>query len=189
MAAIPVTSVSLIRTLADNPQSARWAELYRLYEEPMRGFLQQRFPSLEADDLIQETMAALAKRLPDYRYTPDAKGHFRNYLMGILKHKAMDALTKRTREAAVREDIRSQSPARPVEDDSWKSAALEVAIAQLLADESVNPLHRTVFRHVALMHERPEDVAARFALSRANVDQIKKRLVSRLSALVSSLVD
>ena len=189
MAQVPVTSVSLIRALADDPQSTRWNELYERYLPAMSGFLQAKFPSLEPEDVIQETLVALFRKLPDYRYTPDEKGHFRNYLMGILKHKAMDALAKRTREAAVREDIRSQSPERPVEDDSWKSAALEVAIAQLLADESVNPLHRTVFRHVALMHERPEDVAARFGISRANVDQIKKRLVSRLSALVSSLVD
>lgn len=188
MAQIPLTSVSLIRTLADDPQSARWAELYRLYEEPMRGFLQQRFPSLEPEDLIQETMVALAKRLPDYHYTPDEKGHFRNYLMGILKHKAMDALARRSREAAVQEDLRAQPPERPVEDDTWKSDALEVAIAQLLADDSINALHRTVFRHVALMHERPEDVATQFGITRGNVDQIKKRLIGRLSTLVNALV-
>lgn len=189
MAKIPLTSVSLIRTLAEDPQSARWAELYRLYEEPMRGFLHQRFPSLEPEDLIQETMAALAARLPDYRYTPDEKGHFRNYLMGILKHKAMNALAKRSREAAAKEDLRARSPERPVEDDSWKTAALEVAIAQLMADESINALHRTVFRHVALMHERPDAVAARFGISRNNVDQIKKRMIARLGAIVTGLVE
>lgn len=189
MARIPVTSVSLIRTLAEDPRSTRWAELYQLYAAPMRGFLQAKFPSLEADDLIQETMAALARRLPDYRYIPDEKGHFRNYLMGILKHKAMDALAKRSREAAARADLLEQPPERPAADDSWKAAALEVAIAQLLADESVNPLHRTVFRHVALMHERPEAVAARFGLSRANVDQIKRRLIDRLAGLVRALTE
>lgn len=187
MAPLPLTSVSLIRTLADDPQSVRWAELYRLYEEPMRAFLRQRFPSLEADDLIQETMVALTKRLPDYRYTPDEKGHFRNYLMGILKHKAMDQLNQRTREAAARSGLQAQPSVQPAEDDTWKDAALEVAIAQLLADESINALHRTVFRHVALMHERPESVAATFGLSRSNVDQIKKRMILRLSTLVSAL--
>lgn len=188
MAQIPLTSVSLIRTLADDPQSVRWGELYRLYEAPMRAFLQQRFPSLEADDLIQETMVALAKRLPDYRYTPDEKGHFRNYLMGILKHKAMDQLARRTREAAVRADLQNQPAARALDDDGWKADAVEVAIAQLLADESVNPLHRTVFRHVGLMHEKPEDVAAAFGLTRSNVDQIKKRMIARLSTLVEALL-
>lgn len=189
MAAIPVTSVSLIRTLADNPQSARWAELYRLYEEPMRGFLQQRFPSLEADDLIQETMAALAKRLPDYHYTPDAKGHFRNYLMGILKHKAMDALERRRREAEKKDDYaRSPRTSDGSHDNSWRDAALEVAIQQLMSDASVNARHREVFRAVALEHRKPEAVAERFGISRGNVDQIKRRLIERLSEIVSQLI-
>ena len=189
MAAIPVTSVSLIRTLADNPESARWAELYRLYEEPMRGLLQQRFPSLEADDLIQETMAALAKRLPDYRYTPDAKGHFRNYLMGILKHKAMDALERRRREAEKKDDYaRSPRTSDGSHDNSWRDAALEVAIQQLMSDASVNARHREVFRAVALEHLKPEAVAERFGISRGNVDQIKRRLIERLSEIVSQLI-
>lgn len=189
MAHLPLTSVSLIRTLSQDPQSARWAELYRLYEEPMRAFLQAHFPSLEPDDLIQETMAALARRLPHYRYLPDEKGHFRNYLIGILKHKATDAIARRLREAEARDGLRQEPAPRPAEDDSWKTAALEVALAQLLADESVNALHRTVFRHVALMHEPPEAVAVQFGLTRGNVDQIKKRLIARLSSMVSVLLE
>ena len=189
MAVIPKTSVSLIRTLSDDPASARWAEMYRIYEGPMRAFLRARFPSVEADDVIQETMATLSRRLPGYRYMPDERGHFRNYLTGILKHKAMDVLARRSRESEVRESLRAMPPGRDSDDESWKSDALEVAIAQMLADERINPLHRTVFRHVALMRERPEDVAARFGISRANVDQIKKRLVSRLSGLVSGLLE
>ncbi len=185
---LPVTSVSLIRNIASDPQSARWAEFYRLYEETMRAFLQQRFPSLEADDIIQETMVALARCLPNYRYTPDEKGHFRNYLIGILKHKACDAIGKRAREAEKRKELQAMPPPPPESEDDLSIHALEVAIAQLLADPSVNALHRTVFRHVALMHEKPEDVARQFSLSRANVDQIKKRLLKRLATLVDKLL-
>ncbi len=188
MSTVPRTSVSLIRSLADDPQSARWTELYARYEESMRAFLRENYPTLEADDVIQETMIALAKRLPNYRYLPDEKGHFRNYLTGILKHKAMDAVARRTREAAVREDLRTQPREKAEADSDWRAEALEVAIAQLLADDSINPLHRTVFRHVALMRERPDDVAARFGTSRANVDQIKRRLISRLSEMMTSLL-
>lgn len=46
---------------------------------------------------------------------------------------------------------------------------------------------REVFRHVALMHKPPAEVAAAFGISRTNVDLIKRRMVQRLSVLVSSM--
>ena len=58
-----------------------------------------------------------------------------------------------------------------------------------MADESVNALHRTVFRHVVLSHETPEEVAAKFGISRNNVDQIKRRLTARLAEAVRKMTD
>ena len=189
MAQVPVTSVSLIRALADDPQSTRWNELYERYLPAMSGFLQAKFPSLEPEDVIQETLVALFRKLPDYRYTPDEKGHFRNYLMGILKHKAMDALERRRREAEKKDDYaRSPRTSDGSHDNSWRDAALEVAIQQLMSDASVNARHREVFRAVALEHRKPEAVAERFGISRGNVDQIKRRLIERLSEIVSQLI-
>ena len=88
MANAPVTSITLLKGLSSGTDNARWAEFFRIYEQPMRSFLQSRFPTVDADDAIQETMVALTLRMPDYHYTPDRNGHFHNYLTGILKHKA-----------------------------------------------------------------------------------------------------
>lgn len=189
MAQLPVTSVSLLRTLADDPQSVRWSELYQRYLPAMTGFLQAKFPSLEPEDTIQETMVALFRKLPDYRYTPDEKGHFRNYLMGILKHKAMDALERRRREAEKKDGYSRDLPMQNPQDNSWRDAALEVAIQQLMADETINARHREVFRCVALEHRKPEAVAEQFGISRGNVDQIKRRLIERLGEIVAQLVE
>ena len=66
--------------------------------------MRERFPSLEADDIIQETLVALCRVLPSYRYAPDEKGHFHNYLTGILRNKALRALRKREQDEALRAD-------------------------------------------------------------------------------------
>ena len=191
MSAIPATSITLLKALADDATSARWAEFYQTYEKPMRGFLRQRFPSLEPDDAIQETMAALAQALPNYRRTPDERRHFRNYLMGILKHKAADLLRRQSRESDLRSAMRNE-PA-PKEDAAteaeWRFAAMETAVEQLMADPSINPRTREIFRHVALLHEPAADVAQLFGISRNNVDQIKNRLVRRLSGMVAAMTD
>ena len=189
MANVPATSITLLKSLASGTDNARWAEFFRIYEQPMRSFLSARFPSVDADDAIQETMVALMRRMPDYHYTPDSNGHFHNYLTGILKHKAEDALRREARESGKRDKLKERGAAdAPREDpDDWKLAAMNAALEQLLSDESVNARAREVFRHVALMHEPPAEVAAAFGISRTNVDQIKRRMVQRLSTLVSSM--
>jgi len=193
MSHVPETSVSLLRDIASGTENARWAEFVRIYEEPMRAFLAARFPSVEADDVLQETMIALMRVMPDYHYTPDGNGHFRNYLVGILKHKAEDAIRRQARESDRRERIRKSAADVPrraadeAEEENWRLAAMNAALEQLLSDESVNVRAREVFRHVALMHEPPAEVAAAFGMSRANVDQIKRRLVLRLSGLVKTM--
>ena len=170
MAQVPKTSVSLLKDLACGTESARWAEFVRMYEEPMRSFLAARFPSVEADDVLQETMIALMRVMPGYHYTPDSGGHFRNYLAGILKHKVEDAIRRRERESGRRERMRRSAADAPrddgiaarerAEEDEWRLAAMNAA-----------------------------EVAAAFGISRANVDTIKRRLVLRLSELVRSMTD
>ena len=189
MANAPVTSITLLKGLASGTDNARWAEFFRIYEQPMRSFLAARFPSVDVDDTIQETMVALMRRMPNYHYTPDSNGHFHNYLTGILKHKAEDAARRQARELGRRDRLKERGAAdAPREDpDAWKLDAMNAALEQLLSDESVNARTREVFRHVALMHEPAADVAAAFGISRTNVDQIKHRMVQRLSALVSSM--
>ena len=186
----PVTSITLLKELASGTDNVRWAEFFRIYEQPMRSFLQSRFPSVDADDAIQETMLALTRRMPGYHYTPDRNGHFRNYLFGILKHKAEDAIRRQARESDKRDRLVEHAATVAQEDsDDWKVAAMNAALEQLLSDESVNARSREVFRHVALMHEPAADVAAAFGISRANVDQIKYRMVQRLSNLVASMTE
>lgn len=190
MAQIPKTSVTLINAVSGDWGCSRWNELYSAYERPIRDFLSARYPTLEQDDVIQESMLALAKALPGYRYDPDANGHFRNYLMGIVKHKATDAIARRAREAAKRDELRAEEPPRTAADDeSWREDALEVALSQLMSDSSIDPRNREIFRHVALMRERPDDVAARFGVTRNNVDQIKSRMTRKLADMLSAMTE
>jgi len=189
---IPVTSVSLLREITGNPSSVRWQEMYDRYRRPMAAFVASRFPSLDPEDVIQETMFALSARLGEWRYSPDDKGHFRNYLMGILKHKATDALKRRARDAKTKSAVKTLAETAhedgDAELDELRKNALEVAVGRLMADDGVNETHKSVFRCVVFGREPPSEVAARFGVSRANVDQIKSRLTSRLKETVAKLM-
>ena len=192
---IPATSVSLLKDLASGTAAARWTEFYRRYEPVMRAFLKMRFPSVDADDAIQESMIALMKAMPEYRYTPDVNGHFRNYLVGIVRHKALDALRREAAHNTLKSSVAKEEQDRMRQfqamdaqnDDGWRHSAMEAALEQLLEDDSISARTREVFRHVALMHEPPEDVARQFGITRNSVDQTKSRMIARLAGLVAAM--
>ncbi len=188
---IPVTSVTLLKDVASDVRHPRWTELHAKYKAMMQAFLRAKFPSLgqEEEDIMQETMIVLTNKLPDYDYLPEAKGHFRNYLLGILNHKAQDTLSRRTRQKNLRAKLQNESLTPTRQDADWRKAVMEIALDRLRKDKSINPFHLTVFKHVALLHEKPEAVAEKFGTSRANVDVIKKRMVGKLSVLVARLTD
>ena len=124
MAQIPTTSTTLLRDLAQDAQHARWGEFVARYRPMMEAFMRERFPSLEADDIIQETLVALCRVLPSYRYAPDEKGHFHNYLTGILRNKALRVLRQRERDEALRADYTDAGGTRscasvPSSTDFW----------------------------------------------------------------------
>ena len=67
MAGIPTTSTTLLRELAQDSQHARGGEFVARYRPMMEAFMRERFPSLDADDVIQETLIELIRVFPVYR--------------------------------------------------------------------------------------------------------------------------
>ena len=211
MGNIPTTSTTLLRDVANDSQHVRWGEFVARYRPMMETFLRERFPSVEADDVIQETFLALWKVLPSYHYEPDEKGHFRNYLTGILRNKALRQLRKERKEAVVADELRragSIAPCQaetvthsaitesgragsllPAADDesSWREAIFEIALHLFLADKSVADRTKRIFERTALNGESPETVAAAFKMTRHAVDQAKSRAMARLRTLVKEL--
>ena len=215
MASIPATSTTLLRDLANDSQHARWSEFVTRYHPMMEAFMRERFPSLDADDVIQETLIAVWAALPSYRYAPDEKGHFHNYLTGILRNKALRQLYKEQRHAEIAEmvhddascDGRARTLAAPPstsstgravaprpppdvmadDEQSWRETLVEIALRQLMNDESIQSRTRQVFLRVAVNGEKPDDVAVAFGIERNAVDQIKNRMMPRLQKIVADL--
>ena len=156
--------------------------------------MRERFPSLDADDVIQDTLIAVCRVMPSYRYDPDEKGHFRNYLTGILRNKARNALRKEQRRfqvAAESSVLRfSTGERRSVvsgEDVIWRESLFDVALRQFLADPSVADRTKRIFERTAINGESPEIVALAFKMTRHAVDQAKSRALARLRELVKVL--
>ena len=162
----------------------------------MEAFLRERFPSVEADDVIQETLVALCGILPGYVYEPDEKGHFRNYLTGILRNKALRMLRTERRQAEIVKTAGASVPLARCHaslpdtseaDLSWRESIFEIALHRFLDDGSVADRTKRIFERTALNGEPPESVAAAFKMTRHAVDQAKSRAMARLRAMVREL--
>ncbi len=206
MAVVPTTSTTLLRDIAHDMQHVRWGEFVARYRPMMEAFMRERFPSVEADDVMQETFSALCKVLPNYRYAPDEKGHFRNYLTGILRNKALRMLRKEERQREIADEARRAEGSQPCHAcdgvvgctrsagcndasaaDSWREAVFEIAMRQFLADESVADRTKRIFERTAINGESPESVATSLKMTRHAVDQAKSRAMARLREIVKQL--
>jgi RNA polymerase sigma factor (sigma-70 family) len=216
MVRIPTTSETLLRDISGDMSHPRWAEFAARYRPMMQDFVARRFPGLEADDLIQQTLADLALALPGYRYRPGEDRHFHCYLSGILRHKCIDALQRETRRRELvrqhlerRLDAGELVPAResPGGDgapgdwlwatapeppgtsrEEWLREICAIAVRQLEAETvERNPRQWQVFRRTWIDGESPAAVAESLMLTRAAVDQTKKRMLGRLEEVVRRL--
>ncbi len=190
---IPDTSTTLLLQLGSDANHARWTEFVKKYRPMMEDFLAKRFPSLECDDIIQETFIALVKVLPNYKYAPDETGHFHNYLTGILYHKAIRAAKKQASHSKlICKSTLNDKPASVTErektvNDEWKLAVYEIAVRELLNDGTIAAQTRDIFRALVLRHEEPSAVAEKFDITRNNADQIKNRMIKKLRTIVERL--
>jgi len=77
------TSASLLDRLKGDPQSSAWQRLVEIYEPLVRGWLRrQHLIESDADDLVQEVMAVVVRRLPEFEHNGRI-GAFRTWLKTI----------------------------------------------------------------------------------------------------------
>lgn len=148
------------------------------------------FPTVDAAEAVNETLIALTEKLPLYQYDPDDKGHFRNYLIGIVRFKAIEQLKRQKRSAELKQHVKEQAfewtyQSRSYKADltDWQKDAYESALQQFFANPDVSTRDKEIFRRIIRRGEKPEEVAGVFGITRNNVDQIMARTRARLKEL------
>lgn len=211
---IPTTSETQLREIGADPASRRWREFERAYRPMMEGFLAKKFPGVEAEDVVQETLASLAQALPEYVYEPAEKGPFHCYLTGILKNKATDALEAKSKRE--RRDVayargrldagevmqgtedgigegEGREPALAVPGDApgatreeWEQAVVSIAVGELRRERKEDRQWQAFWR-TWLGEESMEAVAESLGMSRDAVYKARERMMARLREIVGRL--
>ena len=185
------TSTTLLRDVS-NPQHARWSEFYARYEPMMRAYLRERFPTLEADDIIQNTFVSLSNVLSRSGYSREDGKHFHNFLTGVLRNKALDALRAIGRTNRISKRLERAVPdtgtsANEREYADWQRSVFEIALRQFLSDETVCERDKQVFVRTAIDGDAPEAVSESLGVSVDQVYLIRHRCKRKMQRWVDEL--
>jgi RNA polymerase sigma-70 factor (ECF subfamily) len=191
------TSASLLERLRLQPDDEGWQRLVELYTPLIRGWLHRHgLPPQEADDVVQEVLAVVVRRLPDFRRQPRA-GAFRRWLRTITVNCLRDFWRGRRGRpvAAGGSDFVQMldelaDPASGLSRE-WDREHDRHVTARLL--EMIRPHFEATtwraFQRVALEGASPDDVAAELGLTVNAVFIAKSRVLSRLRQEGAGLID
>ena len=185
------TSTTLLRDISGDPQHPRWEDFVACYRQYMVEIVRTQFPDIEVEDVVQETLIALAKVLPSYQYAPDENGRFRNYLAGIVLNKAKCAHRCALKERRLMDELQAVSTESQTRAEAekmeWKRQLFEVALHGYLVDPLVTDWTKEVFVRVAINGESPDEVAKALQTNRNRIDQVKSRSMSKIRKLIEAL--
>ena len=194
------TRASLIRRLKDWQDQPSWEEFFQTYWKLIYGVARKaNLTDAEAQDVVQETMASVAKHMPTFRYDP-AIGSFKAWLLNLARWRIIDQLRKRGPLLEQRllsgDSDRGTDPLQNIVDPAslrlddlwdaeWESNLLEAANAKVR--RRIDPQKYQVFDFYVNKAWPPEKVAERFNVSVDQVYVVKSRVTEAIRTEVKRL--
>ncbi|MCI0540584.1 MAG: sigma-70 family RNA polymerase sigma factor [Verrucomicrobiales bacterium] len=106
------TRASLLDRLKDAGDGASWEEFHRTYRGLLTGVARRAgLNEHEAQEAVQETLIAVAKKMPEFRYE-SGKDSFKGWLLQIVRWKIVDQVRRRRKAA---DPIVAEEPASVAE--------------------------------------------------------------------------
>lgn len=187
------TQASLLLRLRDCDDQASWREFFGRYQGLIRRFaLQAGCTETEADEVVQETVIGVARKLPEFHYEP-ARCAFKTWLLNLTLWRVKDQLRKRkswegrlhrtpggppddSARTATVERVPDASLERLAAtwDMEWHQTVLAAALARVKAEANLKDCQ--MFELHVLRGLAPREVARTLGVSTARVYLAKHRL-------------
>lgn len=190
------TSVSLLERLQRGGRTEEWTGFVELYESLIRGWLAPyHLPSADLDDIVQEVLAVLVRKLPEF--DRQRTGSFRHWLRLVTANCLKRFWRSRQRRPVATGESDAWNRIAQLEDPEsglsqmWNEQYDRVVLQKLL-DEVRSEFKETTWRafvRIALDAAAPAEVAAELGLSVNAVMIAKSRVLKRLREEGTGLLD
>jgi len=193
------TRASLLERLRDWQDQASWQDFFDTYWKLIYCVARKAgLTEVEAQDVVSEAMAAVARHMPTFRYDPSI-GSFKGWLLNLTRWRIIDQLRKRSPVAVHRPASdpatgtatvdRIPDPAPPELDrmweEDWQANLLEVAITNV--KRRMDPKNFQIFDFYVNKNWAPADVAAAFGVTVDHVYLAKNRVTKMIKEEVQRL--
>jgi len=187
------TRASLLARLKDWDDSRSWGEFYEAYWRLVYGRARRaELSEQEAQEVLQETLIAVAKKMGDFKYDP-AVSKFKTWLYQIVSRRIADQYRRRKRASAVVEPFPDEdggtsrlegiADAGSVEPDAAWEAEWEQNLVGAAADrvkKQVNLEHFQIYEYHVLQEHSAAQTAKHLQTSQAKVYWVKHRVGAKL---------
>ncbi|MGH7972353.1 MAG: RNA polymerase sigma factor [Limisphaerales bacterium] len=183
------TRRSLLTRLRNLDDDASWQTFFDTYWRLIYNVARKSgLADAEAQDIVQETVIAVALKMPEFRYDR-SKGSFKQWLLLITRRRIQDHFRKMYRSAPSRGEVRNEfAPAlgeeahqpgpdaeiESVWEDEWRGHVFQAALARVR--HKSNPKHYQVFDYCVLRDLPAAQVARMLGLNAAQVYLAKHRV-------------
>lgn len=185
------TRASLLSRLKDLDDQESWQDFYNTYCRLIFSVaLKAGLSRAEAEEVLQETVIAVARKMKEFKYDP-ALGSFKRWLLNLTQWRIADQYRKRPRHAAKEADGDGKTDlleqvADPASlegfariwDEEWKNNLMAVATERV--KDKVSPRQFQIFQLYALRGWPVGKVAQTLAVSRTHVYVAKHRVAGLL---------
>ena len=192
------TKESLLGRLRVENAHEAWKEFFEAYWGAILRYARKLgLNDDQAKEVLQETMVALMRILPEFTYDRN-KGRFRNFLLTIVHRKSLSVLRRMSRQRTVvcddlitgdlTESLVGRDRAEREARERWRDSLIEEAIHRLRTDPRLGENTFAVFEAYMIEQQPVEKVARRFSLTENAVYQVRNRLLRRLKVDVARLM-
>lgn len=164
----------------------RWARFYRDYSPWLEAFLAKKgLAPHDAEEVLHDTLVALVKIMPSYRYDKKRNGAFHSFVLRIAQNKAVD----RIRRTSAYSGLLARFAAEPFEmrEDDWRRETLNIAVRRVFSDPAIGETTRIAFRRHVQLGEDAAAVAADLGITVNNLYQIRSRIKAKIADEVRKL--
>ncbi len=191
---IPPTRKSLLARLKDWQDQDSWHEFYKIYERLIyESALRAGLTTVEAQEVVQETLLSVAKKIAGFNYDPEV-GSFRNWLLQITKRRIVDQFRKRR--PGTQDVPQLNVPLEHVQDmagsnfetlwnEEWHQALLDMA--RTLVKRRVGLKQYRMFELYALQQVPLKKVTKMLGVNAAQVYMAKYRITQMLKREMKDL--
>jgi len=194
------TRSSLLGRLRNLDDEASWRMFFETYWRLIYNVARKSgLADAESQDVVQETVIAVARKMPGFQYDP-GKGSFKQWLLLITRRRIHDHFRRLYRSAnAASQDDESAAAIECLPDPglgpdatidavweaAWHQHLLETALARLR--QQANPKHYQAFDYCVLQNLPPSQVGTMLGLNIAQVYLAKHRIGRALKRIVAAI--